>query len=547
MVSLVPQEDRPTPSSVYNWRLYCCAFVAASAAILIGYDSAFIGSTMALPSFKAEFRLTDQFYSAEALRNINANIVSCYQAGAILGALLVYPAGQLLGRKWGMLVTAIIFELGAGIMLAAKGSVGLGPIYAGRVIAGLGVGAASNLAPLYISEVAPPSIRGMLIGAYELGWQIGGLVGFWLPYGVNQNLSGHVQWITPFAVQLIPGGLFLLGIPFFIKESPRWLISRGRREEAIQNLCYLRKLNSDDNYMIEELNQIDTQVEQDQAVVGTSFWGPFRLVFSNWHLLRRMLIVTSLFMFQNGTGINAINYYSPRIFASLGITGTSTALLTTGVFGVIKTVGALVWIFFVIDRWGRVNILLLGAAGGAVSMFAIAAYIKIENPAANPTSDLTAGGKASLFFFYLWTIFYAVSWNGTPWVVCAESFGSSVRQVTQMFAAMSNWVFNLAIARATPQMFAEMGAGGYGVYLFFASMMIVSIPYIIFFLPEGKGVPLESMDVLWSQKNVWRANKIVMEGLRREHDATGNPQLLHQEKNTGSTEQVERASSDIKV
>ncbi|KAG0653124.1 hypothetical protein C6P46_004035, partial [Rhodotorula mucilaginosa] len=114
-----------------------------------------------------------------------------------------------------------------------------------------------------------------------------------------------------------------------------------------------------------------------------------------------MIITTMLFMWQNGTGINAINYYSPTIFKSIGVTGTDTSLLTTGVFGVIKTVLALVWCFIVIDRFGRRGILLVGAAGGAVSMFAIAAYNNIEDPANNPTSSLPPGGKAAMFFFYL--------------------------------------------------------------------------------------------------------------------------------------------------
>ena len=96
-------------------------------------------------------------------------------------------------------------------------------------------------------------------------------------------------------------------------------------------------------------------------------------------------------------------------------------------------------------------------------------------------------------------------------------------------------------------MFAEMGTGGWGVYMLFASMMIASIPFVIFLLPETKGVPLESMDTLWNQKNIWNANKIVMAELRREHEVAGSPVPLHSEKNSASTEQVERASSDLKV
>ncbi|GAA5838138.1 hypothetical protein JCM11251_004722 [Rhodosporidiobolus azoricus] len=535
-------EDRPTPKAVYNWRVYSCAIVAATAAIMIGYDSAFIGTSIALASFKREFGLATK--TPVEFAAISANIVSTYQGGCFFGSLLGYPAGQLLGRRWGLMASALVFCLGAGVMLAADGARGLGPIYGGRIVAGLGIGAASNLTPLYISEISPPAIRGQLVGMYEIGWQIGGLVGFWINYGVSLNLpSGTSQWLTPFAVQLIPGGLFAIGIPFFIRESPRWLITRGRREAAIKNLCFIRGLPADDAYIINEMNEIDVQVEHDRTAVGDGFFAPFRQVFGKGFLFKRMLITTSLFIWQNGTGINAVNYYSPTVFRSIGVTGTNTGLLTTGVFGVIKTALALVWCFFVIDRYGRRGILLVGSIGGALSMFAIGAYIKIADPAGNPTSSLPPGGKAAMFFFYLWTAFYAVSWNGTPWVVNSEAFPGAVRQVTQCFAASSNWLWNFVISRATPTMFLNMG---FGVYMFFAAMQCLSIPYIVLLLPETRNIPLEEMDRLFAQRNVWNANKIVMAELQREHQVAAQNQAAYL-KPTASQEQIENSSTEEKA
>lgn len=175
---LAKVEDRPTPPCVYNWRVYFSAAVMASAAIMIGYDSAFIGTTIALTAFKTEFGLLDL---AKVKSNLlSANIVSCYQAGAFFGAFAAYPAGHFLGRRIGVQIFAIVFLVGAALMCGASSSTGLGLIYGGRVLAGLGVGGASNLSPIYISEIAPPAIRGRLVGLYELSWQIGGLVGFWI-------------------------------------------------------------------------------------------------------------------------------------------------------------------------------------------------------------------------------------------------------------------------------------------------------------------------------------------------------------------------------
>ncbi|ORY49733.1 MFS quinate transporter QutD [Leucosporidium creatinivorum] len=536
MVGLAKVEDRPTPPQVYNARVYLASIVAACAAIMIGYDSAFIGTSISLDSFKDEFGLDTKTTSEFNL--ISENIVSVYQAGAFFGSLIGYPIGTLWGRKWGLLISALVFTLGSGIMLASKSSTGLGPIYAGRVLAGLGIGAASNLTPLYISEIAPPAIRGQLIGMYEIAWQIGGLVGFWINYGITQHIGPSTkQWIIPFAVQLIPGGLFAIGIPLFIKESPRWLISRNRRDEAIKNLSYLRKLDAQEPYIIEEINAIDIQVEHDATAVGTGFWAPFRQVFGRWHLARRLIIVTTLFLHQNGTGINAINYYSPTIFKSLGVTGGNTSLLTTGIFGVMKTIFALLWSFFLIDRWGRRPLLILGSLGGSVSMAYLAAYIAIGKPQERPVgSPSDAGGRAALGFFYIWTAFYSVSWNGTPWVINAESFPGSVRTVTQTLAATSNWFWNFIIARFTPTMFSQMG---YGVYIFFCLMQVLAIVYVVFLLPETKNVPLEEMDRLWVEKNAWTANKKVMAELQRERQTRdGPPALIHQEKPNGGAEEA---------
>ena len=145
---------------------------------MIGYDSAFIGTTLSLTSFKDEFDFASRSKSEQDL--LSANIVSTYQAGAFFGSFFAYPIGHFWGRRMGLLSAAMVFILGAGLMLGVNGDRGFGLLYAGRVLAGLGVGAGSNITPIYISELAPPAIRGRLVGVYELGWQIGGLVGFWI-------------------------------------------------------------------------------------------------------------------------------------------------------------------------------------------------------------------------------------------------------------------------------------------------------------------------------------------------------------------------------
>ncbi|KAK0714249.1 general substrate transporter [Apiosordaria backusii] len=509
MTLLTVKEDRPTPKAVYNWRVYMCAAVASFAACMIGYDSAFIGTTLALPSFTEEFDFAS--YSPSGLALLQANIVSVYQAGAFFGSLFAYGTSHFWGRRMSLFIFAVVFCIGAGIMLAANGDRGMSPILAGRVLAGIGVGGCSNMVPIYISELSPPAVRGRLVGIYELGWQIGGLVGFWINYGVNTTLAPtRKQWLIPFAVQLIPAGLLLIGA-FWLKESPRWLFANGKKEEAMKVLCWIRNLEPTDKYILEEVSYIEADIERFEREVGKGFWKPF-LSLKQRKVQWRFFIGGILFLFQNGSGINAINYYSPKVFRSIGIRGTNTGFLTTGIFGVVKTVLTAVWLLWLVDLAGRRRMLFIGAAGGSLCMWYIGAYIKLAQPEQNPDGELTSAGISAVFFFYLWTAFYTPSWNGTPWVINSEMFDQNTRSLGQASAAANNWFWNFLISRFTPQMFLKMD---YGVYFFFASLMIISIIFIFFFVPETKSIPLEAMDRLFEIKPVHRANRILMAELQQ--------------------------------
>lgn len=159
---------------------------------------------------------------------------------------------------------------------------------------------------------------------------------------------------------------------------------------------------------------------------------------------------------------------------------------------------------------------MIGAVGGSLCMWFIGAYIKISNAgskAKTSSGSLSSGGIAAIFFFYLWTAFYTPSWNGTPWVINSEMFDQNTRSLGQANAAANNWFWNFIIARFTEQMF---DAWGYGVYFFFASLMIISVVFVFFCIPETKSLPLEAMDRLFKTKPTWRANEIVMAELQLE-------------------------------
>ena len=294
---LTLKEDRPTPKEVYNWRVYACAAVASFASCLIGYESAFFGTTLALPSFTSEFKF--ETYNPDDLAVLKQNIVSVYQAGAFFGSLAAFVTSYYLGRRYSLMFFNIIFAIGCAMQLACNGDKGLGLIIGGRVLGGFGVGGCSNMTPIYISELAPPAVRGRLVGFYELGWQIGGLVGFWINYGINTTMApSHSQWLIPFGVQLIPCGLLFFGC-FFIPESPRWLLSKGRREQAVKILTWMRQIPADHPYMQEELSYIDEDLERYHREVGAGFWKPFTAL-KDRAVQWRFVLGGLLFVFQNG-------------------------------------------------------------------------------------------------------------------------------------------------------------------------------------------------------------------------------------------------------
>lgn len=199
---------------------------------------------------------------------------------------------------------------------------------------------------------------------------------------------------------------------------------------------------------------------------------------------------------------------------SLGVE-SNTVNLMTGIFGVVKAAATIVWLLFLVDQLGRRKLLLWGAICGSLCMWVIGAYVCIVEPTEHPSDHLTGSGIAAIVFFYLWTLAYTPTWNGTPWVINSEFFDPNFRSLAQAFTTSSNWFFNFLVSRFTEQMFAAMG---YGVYFFFASLSFLAFFYAFFLIPETSGIPLEKTDRLFKIKPVWRAHSILKAELAEEDE-----------------------------
>ncbi|CAD0083812.1 unnamed protein product [Aureobasidium vineae] len=463
----------PAPQEVYNAYVYAVALVASMGAFIFGYDLAFIGTTITLKPFLKDFGLTHA--SSSAKDAFSANIVSLLQAGCFFGSLAVAPLGDRFGRKPALMIAGVVFCAGSLMQTVSFGHVAA--MYVGRAIGGLGVGLASGLVPLYVAELSPPAIRGRLVGIYEISVQTGTCIGFWICYGVQRNMaSTSSQWILPFAVQLIPGVLLIIGM-FFVTESPRWLAQHKSREIAAHTLCKLRGLPEDHEYLQEELTHImDTVNEQLESPHDQGLVSQFKelRVPSN---RRRILAGFFIFVFMQFAGSNAINYYSPRIFKSIGLNGQSTGLYATGIYGIVRLVCVIIAMYYVVDRFGRRKMLMGGAAVMATAMWFIGAYIKIANPAQHAVG-LSAGGYAAVAFIYIFAVGFCFSYAGLGMALCTAT----------------HWLFNFVIARSVPYMISNIG---FGTYFVFAACTTVSIIFVYFCVPETKGLSLEEIDVVF--------------------------------------------------
>ncbi|CZR64390.1 related to monosaccharide transporter [Phialocephala subalpina] len=497
--------QNPIPNEAFGWRVYWVAFAATwvrihgllksisagcadlcEASAMYGYDSAFIGGTLNLHSFQQAYGLTPT-----SVTSLSSNIVSTFQGGAFFGVILGTAFSEYFGRRWVICGSGVVFIAGAAIQLIGQ----LGALYGGRVLTGLGVGASSVLVPIYIGECSPAPIRGRLIGIFEIMLQIALVFGFWVNYGVNLNISSSTdkQWHIPVAVQLVPSGLLVISM-FWTIESPRWLISKGHKEQALKALSWVRNLPADHEYVQREMAEMSAAVDHEIELTGGKTMTLATLKeLKNSSIRNRILICVALMLLQNLTGINAINYYSPTIFKSIGFTGTSTGLLATGVYGLVKMFTTVVFMLFIVDRFGRRFPLLVGALGAGFAMFYMGAYAKISGSFDRlPPAD--AGANAAVAMIYLYAIFYGFSWNGIPWIFAAEVLPTRVRGLGMMCAVCMQWLAQFMIVYSLPYMVKSIK---YGMFFFFAACTCVAFLFAYFFVPETKGVTLEDMDLLY--------------------------------------------------
>ena len=431
-----------------NSTLMKSTVVAALGGLLFGFDTAVIAG--AIDALQSLYHLTP-FWKGYT--------VSAALVGTVIGSMLAGVPGDRLGRRASLRWMAILYVVSAaGCAFAWNWSA----LVFFRFVGGLGIGGSSVLGPMYIAEIAPAKWRGRLVGIFQFNVVFGILLAYFSNYLIGTMGFGDAEWRWKLGVSGIPAVLFLAML-FGIPESPRWLVKKGRTNEAGDVLRLTGEENAD-----QELKEIVESIDAEHVTSDALFTSKYRMP---------IFLAITIGMFNQLTGINAILYYLNSIFAHAGFSKVSGDLqsVAVGATNLIFTIIAM----SVIDKLGRKTLLLIGSIGMCFSLAGVA------------TIFLTNRHEDLLVWMLIGFIaFFAFSQGAVIWVYLSEVFPNRVRAKGQSLGSFSHWIMNALISWTFPLMAAS--SGGYP-FAFFSAMMVVQFFVVLFFYPETKGISLEEM------------------------------------------------------
>ena len=451
--------------------------VAALGGFLFGYDTAVISGTIA--------QVTEQF-RLDALQQ--GWYVGCALVGSIIGVLFAGILSDKFGRKFTMILSAILFSTSA---IGCAVSVDFNQLVVYRIIGGVGIGVVSIISPLYISELAVAQYRGRLVSLYQLAVTIG----FLGAYLVNYQLLGYSTsnpdivtgwwslifvtevWRGMLGMEILPALLFFI-IIFFIPESPRWLILKGREEKATNILERIYTSSKDALFQLAETKSVLSSESK-----------------SEWKLLlqpsirKAVIIGVCIAMLGQFMGVNAVLYYGPSIFENAGLSGGDSLFyqVLVGLVNTLTTVLALV----IIDKIGRKKLVYYGVSGMVISLILIATYFIYGE----------SWGISSIFllvFFLFYVFCCAVSICAVVFVLLSEMYPTRVRGFAMSIAGFALWIGTYLIGQLTPWMLQNLTPAG--TFILFA---IMCVPYMLIvwkLVPETTGKSLEEIERHWMKK-----------------------------------------------
>lgn len=416
-------------------------------------------------------------------------VTACYEIGCFFGAIFTLIYGQPIGRTRIMFAGGIIMTIGAVISTAAfHENWGLGQFVVGRVVSGVGNGANTATIPVWQSECSKAHNRGFLVCFEGAIIAVGTFIAYWIDFGMSY-VDSTAQWRFPVAFQIIFALITSAGA-LVLPESPRWFLIKGYEDEACQILAKLDNLDPADEQVLIEYNVMKADL-QSTADAQTSWRTLF--TFGKTQEFQRMMLGCSGQFFQQFTGCNAAIYYSTLLFKqNMNLKGKLPMILG----GVFSSVYALFTIpsFFMVEKVGRRNLYLIGFLGQGLSFIITMGCLR-GSDLQNNKSALN-GAAVGIFLFIS---FFAFTLLPMPWIYPPEINPLRTRTAAAAVSTCTNWISNFAVVMFTP-VFSYQSP--YGLYLFFALVNLVAVPFAFFFYPETSGRQLEEIDLIFAKAHV---------------------------------------------
>ncbi|KAH8113463.1 sugar transporter [Phellopilus nigrolimitatus] len=490
------------PPPPINRKAVLLAVFIAFGGFLFGYDIGVISGCLIMPDFIQRFGEPDGsggFVLSSARQSI---ITSLLSAGTFVGALAQAFTSDHFGRKGSILIWSGIFTIGVAIQTGTGDSIV--QISAGRFVAGLGVGALSAIVPLYNGETAPKRIRGAMLVLYQLQVIMGIFISYIIDLGTH-TIKNSASWRIPVGLQLLWGLILLSGI-FFLPESPRHLLYKGREDEARNVLGGLNSVPHDDPIVLDLIEELQVGILAENEG-GKATWLE---CFSTRNQLWKRTINGMMLMFvQQLNGQNFYYYYGDTFFESAGTTLSPYVIQT--ILGAVSVVGTFPALYL-IETWGRRKSLLTGALmeGICALIAGVVGHVFLPPPGTDISSiTLTSknkqGGDVMIAFAVMHVFSYSIFWGPTPWVYLGESFPLRVRAKSIALGSAMNWIWNFLLSFFSPRIAADIGPL---ILLIFAGMLAFGYVYVYLFIPEVKGLSLEEVDELYrSGVRPWKSSK----------------------------------------
>ncbi len=457
-----------------SFALVMISSIAALGGLLFGYDTGVINGT--------QFYFSKYFELSAALKGwvVGSALLGCFTGASVSGVV-----SRAIGRKYSLIASALLFTVsawGSGLPAFLPESVTLLVIF--RLIGGLGIGIASMNAPTYIAELAPANIRGRMVTFYQmaivLGFFLVFLVTYFIGSGQGEAYNTNIGWRWMFWSELIPCILFFL-LLFTVPRSPRWLMLKGKEEEAMKILHRIHGPATAET----EMQEIRESLQQDSSI-------PLKDIFKK-SVLPIVLIGAVFSGLQQFTGINAVLYYGADIFEkALGFSQEDVLAQQILLAGV--NVAFTILAMYTVDGWGRKPLVITGSLGMLAGFLMLGITIM--------TGQV---GIISLIGILLFIGSFAMSMGPIVWVVLAEMFPNSIRSIAMSIAVAVQWACNYIVSQSFPVV-VESPVNTEGIwngslpYFLFIGFIIIIILFTIRYIPETKGRSLEQIEKIWEEK-----------------------------------------------